>query len=239
MQTLEEMAISPATISTRGMMLMGYQRTRFISASSRNAWEAGDPAPLETEVGVRGSEIFRLTLDEVWKEYLPIRAALVAAGRRPESVIDIGCGQALNDVLLVKDFAPKVTLIDIEETFAQYHSWNGFGSGYASLADAAAFLRDNGATDVTPINPRQDPAAIKGLSADLVTSLISCGFHYPIGDYLEIFLDTLEAGGAVILDIRKRYFKAPDDALRQLMQRSRRIELESLEPKALRLMFTA
>lgn len=239
MQSLEEMAISPAKISSRGMMLMGYQRTHSISAASRIAWEAGDSGPLEAEVGERGSEIFHTTLDEVWKEYLPIRAALNAAGRTPTSVIDIGCGQALNDVFLVKDFAPKVTLIDIEETFAQYHSWNGFGSGYASLEDAAAFLRDNGATDVTPINPRHDPAAIEGLSADLVTSLISCGFHYPIGDYLEIFLATIEAGGAVILDIRKRYFKAPDEAFRTLMQRSRRIELESLEPKALRLMFTA
>jgi len=231
--------ISGASFSTRGIMLLGYQRTRHISAAARDAWEAGDPSVLQAEAEARREAIFQAVLDEVASDYAPIRTALAALEKRPASVIDIGCGQALNDALLVQDFAPRLTLVDIEETFAQYHSWNAHGSGYASLAEAEAFLRENGATDVRVINPRHDSEAIETLEADLVTSLLSCGFHYPVGEYLDLLLRTISAGGAVILDIRRRYLAAPDAALEALLSASQQIALETSEPKAHRLMFTA
>ena len=237
MATLEEMGISDASISTRGMMLIGYQRTKHVSAAARKAGEEGNAAPLLAEVALRREAIFRATLEEVFAEYLPLRTALAEMGRRPQSVIDVGCGQALNDALLVKDFDCAVTLVDIEETPNQYHNWNDSGSGYASLADAEAFLRGNGAREVTAINPRKTPERMEGLRADLVTSLISCGFHYPIGDYLELFLRTVAEGGLVMLDIRRRYLSAPDAALRQLLAASRQTPLESREHKAHRLIF--
>jgi len=237
MPSLDEMRISDAPISTNGMMLIGYQRTKHVSTTARKAWEAGNSAPLLAEVALRRDEIFRATMDEVYAEYLPLRAALAEMGRRPQSVIDIGCGQALNDALLVKDFDCAVTLVDIEETPNQYHNWNDSGSGYASLAEAEAFLRGNGAREVTAINPRKTPERMEGLKADLVTSLISCGFHYPIGDYLDLFLRTVAEGGLVMLDIRRRYLNGPDAALKQLLGASRQTRLESREHKAHRLIF--
>lgn len=237
MATLDEMGISDAAISTRGVMLMGYQRTKHVSPLARKAWEQGNPAPLMAEAALRRAEIFQATLEEVYAEYLPLRSALDGMGRRPQSVIDIGCGQALNDALLVKDFDCTVTLIDIEETSSQYHSWNESGSGYASLAEAEAFLRGNGAREVTAINPRKTPEALAGLKADLVTSLISCGFHYPIGEYVDLFLRTVAEGGLVMLDIRRRYLRAPDEALKRLLAESRQTQIESREHKAHRLIF--
>lgn len=237
MADLDGMQISDAAISTRGMMLIGYQRTKTISATARKAWEEGDAAPFLAEVAQRRNEIFKAAMDEVYAEYLPLRAALATMGRRPQSVIDIGCGQALNDALLVKDFDCEVTLVDIEETPNQYHNWSDSGSGYASLAEAEAFLRGNGARAVTTINPRKTPERMEGLRADLVTSLISCGFHYPIGEYLELFLRTVAEGGLVMLDIRRRYLSAPDAALKQLLEASRQTRIESQEHKARRLIF--
>jgi len=38
---------------------------------------------------------------------------------------------------------------------------------------------------------------------DLVLSLISWGFHYPVGVYLERVYDLLDEGGVLILDIRR------------------------------------
>lgn len=239
MSTLEDMAISGASISTRAMMLIGYQRTKQVSPAARKAWEEGNPAVLEAEVLARRDEIFQRTLEEVYAEYLPLRAALAEMGRRPESVIDIGCGQALNDALLVKDFGSAVTLIDIEETPSQYHNWNASGSGYASLAEAEAFLRANGAHDVVAINPLKTPERLADLRADLVTSLISCGFHYPVGEYIDLFLRTVAEGGLVVLDIRNRYFKNPDEALKRLLEETRQTRIESTEHKAQRLIFHA
>lgn len=237
--SLEALGISGATISTRAMMLMGYQRTKQVSPAARKAWEAGNPAVLKAEVIARRAEIFRRTLEEVHAEYLPLRAALAEMGRKPQSVIDIGCGQALNDALLVKDFGCAVTLVDIEDTSSQYHSWNSMGSGYAALDEAEAFLRANGATKVTSINPLKTPEKMQGLRADLVTSLISCGFHYPLGDYIALFLDTVATGGVVVLDIRNRYYKHPDPALHRLLCESRQTRIESTEHKAQRLIFHA
>ena len=237
MEPLDKLAISGETISTHGMMLMCYQRTKQISAASRKAWEDGQTDLLEAEAVNRRDEIFQGTLKEVFVDYLPLRAELAKMGRKPARVVDIGCGQALNDVFLVKDFDCAVTLVDIEETPQQYHNWNSSGSGYASLSEAEAFLRANGAKDVTTVNPRKAPARMKDVRGDLVTSLISCGFHYPIGEYADLFVDTVQAGGLVMLDIRKRYFRNPDADLTRLLHAGKHTEIDSTEHKAHRLIF--
>ena len=77
------MAVSGASISTRGMMLMCYQRTKQISAASRKAWEAEQTDLLEAEVINRRDEIFKGTLQEVFVDYLPLRAELAKMGRKP------------------------------------------------------------------------------------------------------------------------------------------------------------
>ena len=37
---------------------------------------------------------------------------------------------------------------------------------------------------------------------DLVVSLLSCGFHYPVNDYLPYLRTCLKPGGQAILDLR-------------------------------------
>ena len=230
--------ISAQAIPTPAIALIGFQRTTQISRKSRLAWEAGDRAPLNAEAEQRRDAIFRGALAEVHAEFEPIRAGLAKAGRIPRHVVDIGCGQALNDVLMLKEYDPGFTLIDIEETPDQYHLWKESGAGYASLSAARAFLEDNGATGVRTLNPRLDPAGLKTVSGDLVTSLISCGFHYPIGEYLDLMLTSVKSGGAVILDLRQHYYAAPDEALRKLLDQSTQTELLA-EPKRKRVMFSA
>ncbi|TMV94179.1 hypothetical protein FGG78_03820 [Thioclava sp. BHET1] len=236
MTAIDLARISANSIPNPAIALIGFQRTSQISRDARQAWEEGDRSLLEAEAAQRRDEIFSGALKEIYEEFTPISDALALMGRKPAHVIDIGCGQALNDALMVKAYDPRITLIDIEETKEQYHSWNSAGAGYASLAVAKAFLEENGARDVTTINPRETPDALSGLSGDLVTSLISCGFHYPIGEYLPLMLKTIRAGGVVILDLRTRYFKAPDAALTELLENSRQITLSTL-PRRRRILF--
>lgn len=208
-----------SVISHRGIMLMAYQRTDNISRQSLRSWEAGDPSHLDEEVRNRREEIFSQVVAAIGDEHLPVRNYLKAHGLTPHHVIDIGCGTGISNALLKQDHDLRATLIDIEETPAQYHKWNADGAGYASLADAKAFLCANGfkTSEVTTINPRKAAATLACVEGDLVTSFISCGFHYPVNDYVDLMLKTMKTGGTVILDIRHRYLRSPDEGLKALL----------------------
>ncbi len=218
-EDISEMNFSDAALSHKAVMLLGFQRTKHISRKSRLSWMDGDPGPLNAEAAARRRNIFDGALLDIYQEYLPLRDHLRAYQIRPNTIVDIGCGQALNDLFLHRDYNPHFTLVDIEETPNQYHSWANEGSGYASLASATAMLRDNGVDDVNTvaINPRKEPERLNNLKADLVTSLYSCGFHYPIDEYVPLFLRTLENGGAVCLDLRNNYVKNYPDSAGQLL----------------------
>lgn len=210
--------LSDAAMSDAGIVLLGFQRTKQISQKARKARMAGDFGPIVEEVRARRRDIFHGAVREIHAEYRPLRAYLRDNGLAPRHVIDIGCGQAINDAFLSADFGCRFTLVDIEQTDAQYHGWAEAGSGYASLEDARAFLIDNGtpADRVITINPRKTPEAVAGLSGDLVTSLFSCGFHYPIDEYLDLFCRTVAEGGLVVMDFRKQYLRRNPPALQRL-----------------------
>lgn len=229
-----------SVLSHRGMMLMGYQRTGHVSRRARLAWEAGDPGPMDAEIRARRDQVFADVVQAITMEHRPVRSFLHRLGLSPRHVIDIGCGAAVGDALLKQDFALRATLIDIEETPEQYHFWSETGAGYASLDEARRFLLANGyrPDEVTTINPRTSPGAMAGLSADLVTSLFSCGFHYPVTDYVDLMLDTLRQGGTVILDLRGRYLAAPDAALARLIDAAEMHLLLEM-PKSQRVAFRA
>ncbi len=260
----DELAMTMRQVSTRGMMLMGYQRTKQISRKARLAWEAGQPEVLEAEIAARREAVFAGVLAEVYAEYLPLRAALL--GFAPSHVIDIGCGAGVNDLFLARDYGCGFTLVDIEETRLQYHLWSHEGSGYAALSDARALLEENGTAPerINCLNPRLTPERMAALEAGfargegagdalgkglgepsgnalgktLLTSLFSCGFHYPIGAYLGLMQAVIARGGTVALDLRNRYLNAPDPALTQLLAGTQhRVALEMEKSK--RFVFTA
>jgi hypothetical protein len=215
------------TLSDKAVALVGFQRTKTISPRSRRAYMAGDPAPLLQEVGERRDAILTGALREAACEYRPVKAHLDAIDFKPKSVIDIGCGQAIPDLFLHRDFKPRFTLVDIEQTDELYHNWASEGSGYASLPCAKALLHDNGAakTKVTTINPRTDPAAMEGLKADMLISFYSCGFHYPIDDYADLMVQTIAEGGLVCLDLRKRYLRRRPEPLARVLDAGTMTEL--------------
>lgn len=55
---------------------------------------------------------------------------------------------------------------------------------------------------ITLINPNKKKMSGIG-KFDLVISLASCGFHYPVATYGKFFSKQISKGGAVVLDIRK------------------------------------
>ena len=121
------------------------------------------------------------------------------------SVCDIGCGLGLANIALANRFDIRnLVLIDIERTDTVYHDFNNQGAGYASLETAKKVMRDAvPGLPVLTINPmRQDLSAVQQ-SFDLITSYISCGFHYPADSYVDFFRSRLAPDGEIVLDLRK------------------------------------
>ncbi|RMD91297.1 MAG: hypothetical protein D6811_09250 [Alphaproteobacteria bacterium] len=212
--------VDTSTLSAQDVALVGYQRTRHVTRAARLAWEQGDRRPMLALARQRRDAILAGALEEMYAQYLPLRAALAEVELRPARVIDIGCGQALGDVFLERDFAPHFILVDIEESGEQYHGWAKEGAGYASLAAARAYLMANGVAEgrIRTVNPRSEELGVTPRAGDLVISTYSCGFHYPVDDYVEMMLETVAAGGAVCIDLRNRYARRGEPALSRLLE---------------------
>ncbi|MCB4456396.1 class I SAM-dependent methyltransferase [Leisingera sp. McT4-56] len=122
----------------------------------------------------------------------------------PERAADIGCGYAFASLLLHRRYGCSIVLIDIEEGNGRHFGFEGEGAGYSSLKTARAFLEQNGVPSekITTVNPKTDDTAALG-AFDLVISLASCGFHYPVSTYEDLFRSQISGGGGIVLDIRK------------------------------------
>lgn len=217
MDDLTALSLRHDSISDGSCALLGFQRTKQIAHKAKRAWEKGDSAPLLQEVKDRKDQIIQGAMLEIYQEYLPLKQVLAKA--KIKTVCDIGCGQGINNIFLAADYDPSFTLVDIEKTDDQYHLWADSGSGYASLEAARNLLIENGvsADSIETLNPVSQDRDINLETFDLVISLYSCGFHYPVDDYADLLVNTVNKGGAVCLDLRRKYLKKGGDGLARLM----------------------
>lgn len=85
-----------------------------------------------------------------------------------------------------------------------YHDFETQASFYNSLVLTRSFLEKNGVAPerIFTLDVSDKVHAFEKNSVDVVLSLISWGFHYPIETYLEDAYIALRSGGVLILDIR-------------------------------------
>jgi hypothetical protein len=76
---------------------------------------------------------------------------------------------------------------------------------YNSLEITRAFLVLNGVpeTSLVTLEARDDAGLHVPEPVDLIVSLISWGFHYPVATYLDRSHELLRDGGRLIIDVRK------------------------------------
>ena len=165
------------------------------------AWQAGDTAPMAAEVARLGAGIARRAAGLIHAEYLALRPVL--AEHPPARVADIGCGYALFDLFLARDFGADLVLIDIETNDRRHFGFQTEGAAYASLAVTRALLQENGIAEgrIATVNPTRTDLGTIG-SIDLAVSFLSCGFHYPVNSYVPFLMRHLQIGGRAILDLR-------------------------------------
>lgn len=135
---------------------------------------------------------------ESMKQYLPANA---------NSILDIGCGVAGIDIFLNKHYgSPNIYLLDKTEMPSKvYYGLTSKGCYYNSLDIAKKLLEENGVkSENIHLEEAMDNKINFDTKFDLVVSLISWGFHYPVSTYLDEVYEKLNNGGALIIDVRKK-----------------------------------
>lgn len=130
-------------------------------------------------------------------EYLPEKA---------ETIWDIGCGIAGIDVPLYHRYEkPLVYLTDYSRVDKDvYYNFHTIGSAYNNLGAAADLLTTNGVMwEDIRIDDLGIDRRVRPMHADIVISLLSCGFHYPVDTYFDEIVGRTSSGSVLILDIRK------------------------------------
>lgn len=154
----------------------------------------------------RGNAIKTQYMDDMTHEYNVIKGALP---KNCQSVLDIGCGIAGINILVnrhCKNPDMKFYLLDKSEIEdSVFYLFNSKGAFYNSLELACDTLASNGISkkNIVPIVANEkNEIAIDG-KIDLIISLISWGFHYPVSTYLDRAHEILSDNGRLIIDVRK------------------------------------
>jgi SAM-dependent methyltransferase len=179
-------------------------RTLVYRALSKiSPWELTN-AVVPIEARFRKRRIRELFNEDIAREYESIRPALPA---QSSAILDVGCGIGGIDVLLNRHYAdnrPTFYLLDKTQVDNVYYGFKSKGAFYNSLEVAKEVLIANGVASekIELIQATQDNRIAIAGPIDLVISLISWGFHYPVGTYLERVHELLRPGGQLILDVR-------------------------------------
>jgi len=134
-------------------------------------------------------------------DYLPIDCA---------SILDIGCGLALSDVALYNHYKinynnkPNIFLLDKNEfDTTKISGFNKEYKGYNSMDAAHDILTTNGVdSDKINLYETDNFDELYDKKYDIISSFLSCGWHYDVSTYMDLFDKTLSDTGVLILDIR-------------------------------------
>lgn len=140
------------------------------------------------------------------KNYLPNKC---------DSILDIGCGLGLSNIPIYKKYKCKVNLLDktemkdkSERNDFSYSNNKGHGFNkeyyfYNSMDASKKTLEDNGIkTNDIILYEVGNHHDLFDMKFDIISSLLSCGWHYPIETYLDLMKKTLSPSGIIIIDIR-------------------------------------
>jgi hypothetical protein len=128
---------------------------------------------------------------------LPVRSNL--------KILDIGAGLGGIDILLHNYYSnlghpPKIFLLDknkVDENIK--YGYSNTPSAYNNLSLAEQFFHMNN----IPVEDCRFVTEYPKVTFDIIISLISCGFHYPISEYISYIKHSIHTKTVVIMDIRK------------------------------------
>lgn len=160
---------------------------------------------VSVEAMLTRKKVSELFSEEINSEYQSMRQYLPASAN---SILDIGCGVGGINIFLNKHYGglSDIYLLDKTEMPRKvYYSLTNKGCYYNSLKIAKKLLEENGVnSENIHLEEAIDNKINFDIKFDLVISLISWGFHYPVSTYLDEVYKKLNSGGVLIIDVRKK-----------------------------------
>lgn len=191
-----------------------FQRTAYLRYTNSFLYRALrklSPIPLYKPVVylesfVRGQAVKNLYMEDMSHEYDVIKNSLPETCK---SVLDIGCGIAGINIFINRHYNSenlKFYLLDksaVEDNV--FYLFNSRGAFYNSLELARDTLTTSGikTENISLLEANEKNEINVPHSLDLILSLISWGFHYPIGTYIDRVHEILSEKGRLIVDVRK------------------------------------
>lgn len=186
---------------------IAFQRTEHKSALGRALRRAGagrfyDRRLLPLVEPLRRRRLERLYARDLAREVATLAPYLPTGCRR---VLDIGCGVGGIDALLyARCGAPELYLLDRDGVGDVHYGFRDCAAWYNSLDRTRELLLLNGVAPehIHTFDVGREPLP-RGARFELVLSLLSWGFHYPVETYLDYVCEHLTDAGAVIIDVRR------------------------------------
>lgn len=184
------------------------------------------------ESSVFGCRLEHLFVEDVAKDYESLKGHLPKSA---SSILDIGCGVAAIDVFLARHYGARgnpVSLYLIDRSEIDRNVRYGFHprtSFYNSLHVTRTLLSENGVSPASIHTQEVDPANSIAfpVAFDVILSLLSWGFHYPVPAYLHQAYEHLKPGGRLFIDVRRG--TGGEAALHEKF--TGRVEVVAREPK--------
>jgi len=147
---------------------------------------------------------------EEMKPYLPDECG---------SIIDIGCGLCGIDFYFSKKYQDvKLFLVDKNKIDKNIHyNFHQDGSFYNSFEVAKEFLDLNGIGNYQFIESEKSEDIPDIGNQDLIVSLLSCGYHYPVEKYINAINRFLSDNGILILDIRDYKYDSEIEVIKKIL----------------------
>ncbi len=208
------MKLSDFSVPDLAIKYILFQRTELIRFSNLHIFRAATKVipglsyntRVQIEARIRSHQIckeyFKILLDE----YHSIQSFLP---KECSNILDIGCGMAGIDIFLdnhYKNGEVKFYLLDRTHIDSRvYYMYQDRGSFYNSLPVAKQLLESNGISPqrIALLEASDDLTIPIKQGLDLVVSLISWGYHYPVSTYLDSAYALLRKTGSLIIDIRE------------------------------------
>jgi len=158
------------------------------------------------EALLRNNRIKSMYLRDMQREYLSIKEFLPT---NCSIILDIGCGISGISLFLNRHYSnSKIQFYLLDKSIIEknvYYFYNRKGAFYNSLEIAKEMLVNNGLhTDkVHLLEATNSNSIMIRKKVNLVISLLSWGFHYPIDTYLDRVYEILDVDGVLILDVRE------------------------------------
>jgi len=151
------------------------------------------------DIEKRTEELFRREIESI-KDYLPKNA---------ENIMDIGCGLGIINIYLNQIYNNQPNFFLLDKNRIDKEIKYGFSSEYESYNDlnqTKNLLLNNNVNSLHTIDVEKD-FKIKN-KIDLVISLKSMGYHYPIDQYLKLFRTCCDDNTCFIFDVSEGYYNA-------------------------------